>query len=92
LKTILVSNLNASMTEQTLRDLFAPLGCIEHLDFVSGQEFVYVRMMNDQEARVAIKTLNGTLCSGSELVVSEARSRREREFMIAAEEKTGCIV
>jgi len=80
------------MTEQMLRDLFAPLGCIEHVDFVSGQEFVFVRMMNDQEARLAIETLNGTICSGSVLVVSEARSRRERKFMIAAVGKTSDLV
>jgi RNA recognition motif-containing protein len=79
LKTILVSGLDRSVTEEELRQLFEEHGKVLGVDLVEGQDFGYVRMVNEAEGREAIDALDGALCRGVALTVGAARTRHQRE-------------
>jgi RNA recognition motif-containing protein len=79
LKTILVSGLALSTTQEDLRQLFEEHGSVMGVDLVEGQSFGYVRMTNEGEGRKAIDALDGASCSGVTLSVGAARTRRPRE-------------
>jgi RNA recognition motif-containing protein len=79
LKTILVSGLAPSTTQDELRRLFEEHGKVMGVDLVEGQDFGYVRMTNENEGREAIDALDGTTCCGVSLSVGAARTRRQRE-------------
>jgi RNA recognition motif-containing protein len=85
LKTIFVGNLGSDVTRENLQSLFAAHGEIIGVDVVDGQDFGYVRMIDDSEAYRAIKALNGRLCCGQELNVSVAKaySHRKRDTPLA---------
>jgi RNA recognition motif-containing protein len=80
LKTILVSGLAPSTTQDELRRLFEEHGNVMGVDLTEGQDFGYVRMTNESEGREAIDALNGTMCCGVTLSVGAARTRRQREL------------
>lgn len=79
MKTILVSGLTPSTTQDELRQLFEEHGKVMGVDVVEGQEFGYVRMANEGEGRKAIDALDGTMCCGASLTVAAARAGRRRE-------------
>ena len=79
MKTILVSGLDPSVTQEELRQLFEEYGKVMGVDFVGGQDFGYVRMTNEAEGREAIDALHGTRCRGITLTVGAARTRRQLE-------------
>ena len=78
LKTILVSGLSSAVTQTELRNMFAEHGSVIGVDLVDGQDFGYVRMMNDSEGKRAIEALDGAQCFDSVLSVSAARTRQQR--------------
>jgi RNA recognition motif-containing protein len=87
-KKLYVGSLPYSVTEDELRDLFAPYGQIESVriitDKFTGQSkgFGFVEMSNDDEAQKAVAAVNGQQMNGRTLIVNEARpeQRRERSF------------
>jgi len=79
-KTILVSGLSSSVKHSELLRLFEEHGSVIGVDLVEGQDFGFIRMANGEEARKAIKALNGTLCSDATLRICAARARRQREI------------
>jgi RNA recognition motif-containing protein len=87
-KKLYVGSLPYSITEDELRDLFAPYGEIASVriitDKFTGQSkgFGFVEMTNADDAQRAIEGVNGTQVSGRTLMVNEARpeQRRERSF------------
>ena len=81
---IFVGNLAFTVTEQDVRELFAPYGVVERINLITDREtgrprgFGFVEMADDQAARAAITALNGKELAGRALNVNEARQREER--------------
>lgn len=81
---IYVGNLPPSVSEDTLRSLFAAYGQISSVriikDKFSGQPrgFGFVEMPDNSEAENAIAQLNGAELEGSRLRVNEARPPQAR--------------
>lgn len=93
MKTIFVGNLGPDVTTDKLKSLFASHGEITGIDLVEGQDFGYVRMIDDSEAYRAIKALNGNWCCGHELNVSVAKaySHRKRNIPVAREPELASV-
>ncbi|MCA9292594.1 MAG: RNA-binding protein [Phycisphaerales bacterium] len=83
MKKIYVGNLPFSMNDGELRDLFAAHGNVMSASVVMDREtgrsrgFGFVEM-DDAEADNAINALNGSVFSGRDLRVNEARPREDR--------------
>ena len=78
---IFVGNISFNTTDDTLRSLFTQHGEVEEVAVITDREtgrprgFAFVTMPNDDEARTAIDTVNGTNFEGRDLNVNEARPR-----------------
>ena len=83
-KKLYVGGLPYSMTEDSLKELFAQAGKVETatviIDKMSGRSkgFGFVEMSTDEEADKAIETINGKEVEGRSLAVAEARPMQER--------------
>ena len=81
-KKLYVGNLNYSVTENQLQDLFAKAGAVAQVDLIldrySGRSkgFAFVQMANEEGAKKAIRMFNGKEFEGRKMVVNEARPRR----------------
>src|SRR5215475_15504992 len=81
---IFVGNLAFTVTEQDVRELFAPYGVVDRITLITDREtgrlrgFGFVEMADDQAAQAAIAALNGQELAGRPLNVNEARQRDER--------------
>ena len=79
-----VGSLDFQTTQKELEDLFATVGTVESANIItdkySGRSkgFGFVEMPDDQ-AKEAISTLNGKTLGGREIVVNEARPKKERK-------------
>ena len=80
-----VGNLAFTVTEQDLRELFAPYGVVDRISFITGRRetgrprgFGFVEMADDKAAQAAIAGLQGKDFAGRILNVNEARQREER--------------
>jgi len=73
-----------SVTEQDLRELFAPYGVVDSINLIIDREtgrprgFGFVEMPDDKAAQAAITGLHGKELAGRALNVNEARQREER--------------
>lgn len=80
---IYVGNLDFKVDETDLEGIFEEFGTISSskiiTDKYSGRSkgFGFVTMENQDEASKAIKELNGTTLKNREIVVNEARPRKE---------------
>lgn len=87
-KKLYVGSLPYSITEDQLREMFAPYGALESVRIISdkytGQSkgFGFVEMANEEDAQKAIEGVNGREAGGRTLIVNEARPEapRERSF------------
>jgi RNA recognition motif-containing protein len=83
-KKLYVGNLSYNVTEEALRDVFAPLGEVQSVKIITdaatgrSKGFGFVEMAQDEDADKAIATLNGTNVMDRALNVSEARPQTER--------------
>lgn len=83
-KKLYVGNLPYSVTDDSLRDMFAEAGAVESasvvMDRMSGRSrgFGFVEMSSDAEAAQAIEMMNGKDMDGRALVVNEARPMAPR--------------
>ena len=83
-KKLYVGNLEHSVTDADLSQLFSQHGTIESatviMDKMTGRSkgFGFVEMSSDQEAQAAIAALNGTEYDGRALTVNEAKPREPR--------------
>ena len=81
---IYVANLNFKVEDDELRELFEAHGEVSSAKIIkdrdSGQSrgFGFVEMPDDDNAALAIESLDGTDFGGRSLRVSEARPRPER--------------
>ncbi len=80
---LFVGGLPYATTEEELGQLFAPLGAVSSVTILTdrytgrSRGFGFVEMPNDEEARNAIRRLNGQQLNGRSITVSEARARSE---------------
>ena len=81
---IYVGNLSRDLTENDLREAFAPFGEVQSAaiikDKFTGESrgFGFVEMPNKAEGDAAIAGLNGKDLKGRNLTVNEARPRTDR--------------
>jgi RNA recognition motif-containing protein len=81
---IFVGNLAFTVTEQDVRELFAPYGVVDRVNLITDREtgrprgFGFVEMADDKAAQAAITALNGQELAGRALNINEARQREER--------------
>jgi RNA recognition motif-containing protein len=84
MKNIYVGNLPYNMTDDELRQIFAPYGQVQSAKVVMDREtgrsrgFGFVEMPDDATALEAIEKVNETDCKGRNLKVNEARPRADR--------------
>ncbi|MDT8308632.1 MAG: RNA-binding protein [Bacteroidales bacterium] len=80
---IYVGNLDYKLSENDLQEAFEAYGTVSSAriitDKFSGRSkgFGFITMDNDDEAQTAIKELNGTTLADREIVVNEAREKKE---------------
>jgi RNA recognition motif-containing protein len=83
-KKLYVGNLSYNITEDGIRDVFAPLGEVQSVKIITdaatgrSKGFGFVEMANDEDADKAIASLNGTTVMDRAINVSEARPQTER--------------
>ncbi len=79
---IYVGNLNFKVNEHDLKEIFEEYGEVKSvkiiMDKFSGRSrgFGFVEMDNDSDAQKAIEELNGSTLEEREMVVNEAKERR----------------
>ena len=73
-----VGNLDYSVTEEQLQELFTKCGEVKEVKIIEGKGFAFVEMSTQEEAEKAQKELNDTEFSGRPLKIDEARPRRSK--------------
>ncbi len=83
-KKLFVGGISFETTDETLKEMFAPIGTVESatviIDKMSGRSkgFGFVEMSTEDEAKKAIETLNGKDVDGRNITVNEARPMEDR--------------
>ena len=84
LMRLFVGSLPYSTTGDELRELFSAHGTVTEANIVKDREtdrprgFGFVEMPNDEEAKAAVRALNGHSIGGREIAVNEAQPRPAR--------------
>jgi len=73
-----VGNLNYSVVNSELEELFSPYGQVMEVNIIAGKGFGFVEMSNQSEAEKAKEALSGSDFKGRALRVDEARPRKGR--------------
>jgi RNA recognition motif-containing protein len=73
-----VGNLNYSVTQEQLEELFKAHGEVKEVKIIEGKGFGFVEMGTQAEAEAAQKALNETDFNGRTLKIDEARPRKSR--------------
>ncbi len=76
-KNLYVGNLNYSVTDTQLGELFSQYGDVISLSVLDNRGFGFVELDKDEDALRAIEELNDTEFEGRKLVVNEARPKKE---------------
>jgi cold-inducible RNA-binding protein len=82
---LFVGNLDITVTEQQLRELFAVHGAVESITIVKDRDtgeprgIAFVEMTQATEAQGAISALNGRMLNGRPMNVNEARPKLDRD-------------
>jgi len=85
-KKLYVGNLSYKATEDDLRDLFKEFETVTEVNVITDRAtgrsrgFGFVEISSDEDADKAVKLLNGKTLQDREIVVNEARPRKNREF------------
>jgi len=81
---IYVGNLNYSVKEEELNELFSEFGEVVSVKLIKDREtgrakgFAFVEMANDDEATKAIENLDGSDLEGRNMKVNQAKPREPR--------------
>jgi len=81
-----VGSLAYQTADQDLLDLFGQVGQVVSATVITDRDsgrskgFGFVEMSNDDEARKAIEQLNGTTLGGRQIIVNEAREKRDNQY------------
>jgi RNA recognition motif-containing protein len=82
---IFVSNISFKVREQSLSELFSQYGEVTSVRIIKDKEtrrskgYGFVEMPNDSEANSAISALNGTNHYERDIVVAEAKGKKESD-------------
>ncbi|HXB41187.1 MAG TPA: RNA-binding protein [Bacteroidia bacterium] len=82
---IYVRNLNFSLTEDELREVFAQFGAVDSVKIIKdkftgrAKGFGFVEMPNEAEGSAAIEKLNGTDVKGRNMFVDKANPPKAKE-------------
>ena len=82
---IFVGNLDITVTEQQLQELFAAHGNVESTTIVKDRDtaeprgMAFVEMTQATEAQAAISALDGTMLNGRPMKLNEARPKLHRD-------------
>lgn len=80
---IFISNISFKVREQALSELFSAYGAVTSVRIIKDKEtrrskgYGFVEMANDSEALSAISALNGTEHYERNIVVAEAKGKKE---------------
>jgi RNA recognition motif-containing protein len=80
---IFISNISFKVREQSLSELFSQYGEVTSVRIIKDKEtrrskgYGFVEMANDNEANAAINALNGTEHYERNIVVAEAKGKKE---------------
>ena len=80
---IYVGNLDYKVDENSLKELFEPYGEVNSARVITdkyrgrSKGFGFVEMNDDAEAKAAIDELNGSTHNDRQIVVNEARPKRD---------------
>lgn len=74
-----VGNLNYSIDDVKLGELFSQYGEVKHVNVIEGKGFGFVEMSSQSEAENAKQELNGSHFEGRTLRVDNARPPKERQ-------------
>ncbi len=80
---IYVGNLDYKISEEDLKNVFEEYGNVSEVKIITdkyngrSKGFGFVEMDNDEEAKTAIKELNGTDLENRQITVNEARAKKE---------------
>lgn len=83
-KKLYVGNLSYKVTEEDLKGLFKEFETVTEVNLVTDRAtgrsrgFGFVEISSDEDADKAIKSLNGKMFQDREIVVNEARPRKDR--------------
>ena len=83
-KKLYIGNLPYSVTDTSLRELFAPLGEVSSVAIITDRDtgrpkgFAFVEMADDAAAKQAISQINGKTFDNREITVAEARPQEQR--------------
>ncbi len=75
---VYVGNLNYSVNNEQLEELFANHGTVKSVNIIEGKGFGFVEMSSSEEAETAKQALNDTEFNGRPLKIDEARPQRPR--------------
>ena len=73
-----VGNLNYTVTNNQLEELFSEYGEIKRVNIIEGKGFGFVEMSTPEEAEKAKDALNGQDFEGRTMRVDEARPRQNK--------------
>jgi len=76
-KNLYVGNLDYSVTDTQLAELFSQYGDVISLSVMDERGFGFIELDKEEDAQRAIEELNDTEFAGRKLVVNEARPRTE---------------
>jgi len=85
-KKLYVGNLSYKVTEDDLKDLFKEFKTVTEVNVITDRAtgrprgFGFVELSSDEDADKAIESLNGKMFQDREIVVNEARPRKNRGF------------
>ena len=80
---IYIGNLDYKATEESLKSIFEKYGSVSEVKIItdkftgSSKGFGFVVMDNNAEAKKAISELNGTTVENRQIIVNEARERKQ---------------
>jgi RNA recognition motif-containing protein len=83
-KKLYVGNLSFDVTDDQLREMFAPYGAVQSAQVISDRDtgrskgFGFVEMGSEQEAQAAIDGMSGQMVGGRSLTVNEAKPKENR--------------
>ena len=78
---VYVGNLNYSVVNEKLEELFSNYGEVKKVNIIKGRGFGFVEMPNQSEDEKAKETSDGSHFEGRNLKVDEARLPRNQERM-----------
>ena len=94
-KNLYVGNLTENITEQILRDNFSEIGPVASVNVIKdrytgrSKGFGFVEMETEEGAKAAIEKFNGGNLDGLNIVVSEAREKKDRDTRPRGQERRG---